>query len=82
MRRPSRLASATATRPATARNTARRNSEPFTAQVMAAMEAASPSQPATMRGRTSSSMPDTTRQSIALKRQRIGQPGLLAGGGR
>src|SRR5439155_13266522 len=64
-RRLSTVASATAAAPATARNAERRSSEPFTAQVIPAMTPAIPSQPATIRARAPSSMPETTRQSMA-----------------
>src|SRR5258708_37185765 len=59
-RRPSSIASAIATAPAAARKIERRRSEPFTAQVTDAMTAASPSQPATVRERAPSTMPEPT----------------------
>ena len=51
--------------PATARKAERPQQRALHAQVIAAMTPAMPSQPATIRGRTSSSMPEMTRQSMA-----------------
>src|SRR5262249_16726752 len=62
--RASTLARPIAAMPATARNAARRSSDPSTIQVIAAITNAVPSQPATTRGRMSSSAADASKLTI------------------